>query len=363
LKDYPDYALTPCSVLLTLLGAESCPDLVSECHLFQNYLYSKPFCPQAFLLTFRLFEAKKELPPCMPSEQRALALSLQKREEAKKCLEQASKSKEAGFIKEHTLQAHRTFDEAESAIKPLLACVPHKESLSILSSYLLSLYAEQIESLERAIISPFAFNELPALITECASSLSSEIQECQAKKDGLFIDRTFLQEASFLATTANLYVLTFKRDFDNLLSAINTYPESMFQISRSGCRGVLFAAKGLYESHKIENACFLLSRLDETMLKDIDYELALEVALEKSLALREMKQTKKAMSLLAWVINSPCASSLRIKAMVVRADIYLGMNRNELAIKQLESVVNKGGEWGAVAERKLRELEKVHGSS
>ena len=69
-----------------------------------------------------------------------------------------------------------------------------------------------------------------------------------------------------------------------------------------------------------------------------------------------MHKTDKAMALLAWIINGPYASSLRIKAMILRADLYLLINRKDLAIRQLDSVVAKGGEWGAVAERKLRDL-------
>ena len=360
LQDYPEYPLTPSSILVCLLAAESYAQYASEYRLFENYLYSKPLSPQATLLTFRLFETKKEFPGNLPPEQKDVVLSLQKREEARKYLTDASKSKEAGVIKDRVGKAHCAFQEAEVRIKPLLGSAKTKESFGILAAHLLSLYTEHIESLEKAVVSPFAFNELPALITETAATLSEDLL---AANPNLLIDPCFLQECSALTATAQLYTHSFTREFDKVLTFVNSYPESLLRASRSASRGILFAAKGLYESHKIEDSFMLLSRLDETTLKDIDYELALEVAIEKSLCLREKKQTRKAMSLLAWVINSPCVSSLRIKAMVMRAEIYLAMHREELAVKQLESVVNKGGEWGAVAERKLRELEKVHGIS
>jgi hypothetical protein len=120
-------------------------------------------------------------------------------------------------------------------------------------------------------------------------------------------------------------------------------------------RAVLYLSKTLRESSRAGEALHLLSPLHETEMTE-QIELALEIAMEKSLCLRESHQTGKAMTKLAWVINGPYASSLRVKAMVLRADLYLSLHRTDLAIRQLQSVAAKGGEWGAVADRKLREL-------
>lgn len=350
LQKYPEYPRTPSSILLCLINANAFP---AESQVFEKFLYEKPLSAQALFLTFRLFETKKEIPEYLPEVHKEILFSLRKREEARKYVMEVSKSKEAGFIKDRIEQACTAFDEARAKIKPLLA-----SSQSILTGYLLSLYTEEIDALEKTLTSPFAFNELPVLLAKTTSTLSEDL--IIFKTD--HIDSAFLQECSALKTTADLYTHAFSRDFDAVLALVKNSPDSLLRTSRSANRAILFAAKGLRESHRNEDAHALLSHLDETTLKEIHYELALEVAIEKSLILREMKQTRKAMSLLAWVINSPCVSSLRIKAMVVRADMYLAMNREELAIKQLESVVCKGGEWGAVAERKLRELQKGHGS-
>ena len=61
----------------------------------------------------------------------------------------------------------------------------------------------------------------------------------------------------------------------------------------------------------------------------------------------------EAMILLSKVINDDTISSLRLKAMFIRAEIYEQQGRQELAIKQLEATSKKGGEWALKAKEKL----------
>ncbi len=63
--------------------------------------------------------------------------------------------------------------------------------------------------------------------------------------------------------------------------------------------------------------------------------------------------TDGAMRLLSKVINEDVVSSLRLKAMYLRAEIYESQGRGELAMKQLEATAKKGGEWGLKAKEKL----------
>lgn len=115
----------------------------------------------------------------------------------------------------------------------------------------------------------------------------------------------------------------------------------------------------LREAKLCAESLALFDKINESQLEE-NYELLLEIAIEKSLCLRELGQHNKAMAVLGWVINSPYPSSLRIKAMLLRAEIYLSLNRKDLATRQLEAVESKGGDWAQVAERKLKEL---YGSS
>lgn len=76
----------------------------------------------------------------------------------------------------------------------------------------------------------------------------------------------------------------------------------------------------------------------------------------QSEAFRGKKEYGTAMRLLSRVINTEFASPLRLKAMLLRAEIYEAQGRPELAIRQLESVAKKGGEWALEAKIKLNTL-------
>lgn len=82
-------------------------------------------------------------------------------------------------------------------------------------------------------------------------------------------------------------------------------------------------------------------------------EHLLEIWIAKSECYRSMGKLDLAMQLLSKVINNDMASQLRIKAMLLRADIYELQRRRDLAVKQLEAAACKGGEWGGKAKEKL----------
>lgn len=82
-------------------------------------------------------------------------------------------------------------------------------------------------------------------------------------------------------------------------------------------------------------------------------EQLLEIWIAKSECYRSIGKLDLAMQLLSKVINNDLASQLRIKAMLLRANIYELQRRHDLAVKQLEAAANKGGEWGNKAKQKL----------
>ncbi|NGX55281.1 MAG: hypothetical protein KR126chlam2_00912 [Chlamydiae bacterium] len=69
---------------------------------------------------------------------------------------------------------------------------------------------------------------------------------------------------------------------------------------------------------------------------------------------RNKGQLNQAMRMLSQVINEDVVSSLRLKAMFLRAEIYELQGREELAMRQLEATAKKGGEWADLATEKLR---------
>lgn len=79
----------------------------------------------------------------------------------------------------------------------------------------------------------------------------------------------------------------------------------------------------------------------------------LELWLERSACLRRQKNSEQAMLWLSRVINDDSVSSLRLKAMFLRAELYEEQGRHELAGKQLQALAELEGEWGASAQEKL----------
>lgn len=109
------------------------------------------------------------------------------------------------------------------------------------------------------------------------------------------------------------------------------------------------------ERSKYEEA---LRRFDQSekcgKLGVLTAEQKLDLWIQKSHCYKALKQTHMAMLMLSHAINEKASSSLRIKAMVLRADIYAMQGRRELAIKQLEAASRKGGEWAQTAKEKLK---------
>ena len=99
----------------------------------------------------------------------------------------------------------------------------------------------------------------------------------------------------------------------------------------------------------------LFAQAEKTVL-NAKSELLLDISIEKSNYYVKKGELDKAMMLLSQVINRDSASQLRLKAMLLRAEIYELQKRRDLAIKQLEACQKKGGEWGQEAKRKLKEM-------
>ena len=88
----------------------------------------------------------------------------------------------------------------------------------------------------------------------------------------------------------------------------------------------------------------------------IDREELLHIWLTRSQILIENKQFDTAHHFLSRVINDDLASSLRIQAMFLRADIYEMTKREDLAKKQLDFIIEKGGEWALLAQSRRNQL-------
>lgn len=87
--------------------------------------------------------------------------------------------------------------------------------------------------------------------------------------------------------------------------------------------------------------------------KILSTDQKIDLWIQESICHREMKDMDKAMLVLSQAINDDAISSLRVKAMYLRAEIYELQGRQELSRKQLEATSKKGGEWALKAKQKL----------
>jgi tetratricopeptide (TPR) repeat protein len=89
--------------------------------------------------------------------------------------------------------------------------------------------------------------------------------------------------------------------------------------------------------------------------KILSVDQKIDLWIQQSLCHRELSELDRSMLLLSKAINDDAISSLRIKAMYLRAEIYALQGRHELARKQLEAASKNGGEWALKAKHKLDE--------
>lgn len=87
--------------------------------------------------------------------------------------------------------------------------------------------------------------------------------------------------------------------------------------------------------------------------KVLSTDQKLDLWIQQSYAYRGLGQFDDAILILSKVVNDDAVSSLRMKAMYLRAETYEQQKRPELARKQLESMVKKGGIWAQKAQEKL----------
>ena len=351
IREDREYKSLSQAILTTAFALESTQTLATQRAVLCQYILDRP-SPDIYtlLLSFHLHESSSV--PHFDHSPNRFELALTAKNEGQQLVAEASKSKEPRLIKEQLQRAMKSFETARMQALESMEAFHDVQSLSMLWSFVLTTESEQIELLERYIPGDDAFNELPALLEGSVANLKEDLLKCETSLPTHCIQNSFLVSCQDLVQTSPIFARTFHRELDPAIAIARSLSD---KTSRPSVRSLLYLAKTLREAKRPGDALQILSPLKEKQMID-ECELALEIAMEKSLCFREMHKTDKAMALLAWIINGPYASSLRIKAMILRADLYLLINRKDLAIRQLDSVVAKGGEWGAVAERKLRDL-------
>ncbi|MGK5593890.1 MAG: tetratricopeptide repeat protein [Parachlamydiaceae bacterium] len=127
-------------------------------------------------------------------------------------------------------------------------------------------------------------------------------------------------------------------------------------ITKSYYLAKLYEERGLacVENERLEEALDCFKRACDAGTGNIlNSHERLELMIEQALCYQKMNRLEEAMLLLSQVINCDLASSLRIKAMFFRAEIYEQQGKSHLAKRQLETIVAKGGDWAQKAKEKL----------
>lgn len=143
--------------------------------------------------------------------------------------------------------------------------------------------------------------------------------------------------------------------FDQLL---NQFPNTSYFSSR------VWMEKGILELQKKDwNKALYCFEQSEKGKDYLSPDEKLELWIQQSLCYQEMGKYADAMRILSNVVNDEAISSLRVKAMFLRAELYKLQGKPELAVKQLEAIAKKGGLWGEKAkEQLLSEKKKKRGN-
>ncbi|MCE5316324.1 MAG: tetratricopeptide repeat protein [Parachlamydia sp.] len=107
--------------------------------------------------------------------------------------------------------------------------------------------------------------------------------------------------------------------------------------------------------HDYQKALDHLSQAEKTAGQNLlSADQKIDLWIQQSLCHKERHDLDQAMLLLSQAINDDTISSLRVKAMYLRSEIYALQGRHDLARKQLEATARKGGEWALKAKERLK---------
>lgn len=235
-----------------------------------------------------------------------------------------------------------------------------------------------------------AFQNVETLFNKL--QITQEVSHLIPIRDQAILERakTNLKVAALSKSAKKAIYLDYAEEvFSDLQSTLNDesgpiYQETLYflaltQIQSDKSRHALQTLETLIQSYKdkkIENAYYLASALyQKGLLENGPVELfdqalqagkptylsnddILNIMIAKAEVYRKEGKLDAAMLQLSEVVNYSTASSLRLKAMFLRAEIYIEQGRKPLAQKQLESIALKGGDWAIKAKE---QLDKYHG--
>lgn len=224
---------------------------------------------------------------------------------------------------------------------------------SIIENALIKLQtAKDLDEQKRKIFTHYTLELLQGLIQDFENP-HHPLASIFKKEGGFF---KIYEEGMFLFAQSHLLNQNYSEAETALLHLIDACTKESIQEG-------YYLARAWFELGKIavkkNDFDLALSYLDKSQFTNRGHYLStdqrLEISLQQSVCYEKLKEYDKAMLILSKVINEDTASSMRLKAMYLRAEIYEKQQRPELAIKQLEAISKKGGKWSIKAKNKLKE--------
>lgn len=188
------------------------------------------------------------------------------------------------------------------------------------------------------------------VLTTCDSIKQAISQVSHEKKPHLL-----WHKAAFLKSRALLLQGNESQAREELTNLLEYSANTGFEKSEPLVLALIELADMRAREEDYDVAFLMLNKALTLRTESTNEELLLEILIAKSQLHRKIGELDKAMMLLSSVINEESASSLRIQAMFLRAEVYEHKGRRDLAFRQLQTTAKKGGEWGARAAKKLEE--------
>lgn len=210
--------------------------------------------------------------------------------------------------------------------------------------------ADEAQGAKKQIYLDYAEEVFKNLVGELKSKKNPYIQRLFQKSTYPLIE----EESSFWL--AQTYIKAGKdKEAENILA------EMTDRYKKGGTTKGYYLARTLDEQGRLamrkqdyQSALQLFDQAEEAAKGNVlSTDQKLDLWIQQSLAYRGLNQFDDSLLILSKVVNDDAISALRVKAMYLRAETYELQKRPELARKQLESMVKKGGIWAKKAQEKL----------
>lgn len=203
--------------------------------------------------------------------------------------------------------------------------------------------AEESQGVKRKIYLEYAIDRFSELMQQLAS------KERQNEEIDLIAQETAIGLAHALAQGEK------DKEADQILSTLLLNYQSA-NITRSYLLSIALYDKAKLAMKRADyrDALEIFKQAEEAGKgKILDVEQKLDLWIQQSLCAQALGDYEQAILLLSKAVNEDLASSLRLKAIYLRAEAYQKFDRHEQARRQLEALAKLTGEWATKAKDKL----------